>query len=552
VIATDLLIRSPSGSERIESLNSASTTIGRGPDNDILISDLSVSRTHARVDRIGGRYQISDLDSRHGVIVNEEKITEPTFVSHGDQIRLGAVSIDVLTGIELTDSGFSMDPDSTATLRYDQVPFVTPQTSWDEISLESKLQMNPVIWARFVAFLDAVSVTQHRPLTQVLESTVSHCLKIFRQADRACLILSEKRGPSPQVAQCRQKTGSEKSVRVSNTVVSQVIESRRSLVSYNAQADFESNSIVKEGIFSLMCVPIIAENKTLGVLYLDTASPGKVFNQSDLELLTVFSNASAAYIEHHLLLEEAIQRRILEEEMRKAAAIQRRLLALRAPEVPGYGIHLGNLPCFAAGGDYVDTMWCGERLFLALGDVSGKGIPAAMLTSTLQAAVHAQAVTSTNLSEIASRVNAFLHQRTSSEKFATLFLGCLDVESGRLTYVNAGHCPPVLFRQNVDEPERLSSTGMIIGAFPDVPYPVAETVLSPGDLMVIFTDGFFEQPSASGAEFGEDRLIRFLVEHRPSALPLLAKGLEDEVMRFADEVEQQDDMTQLLVKRGEF
>jgi serine phosphatase RsbU (regulator of sigma subunit) len=441
-----------------------------------------------------------------------------------------------------------MDPDSTETLEYDDVPLVTPQTSWDEISGDPNVDMDPVIWARFVAFLDAVSVTRHRPLNEVLESIVAHCLKIFRQSDRGCLMLIEKGKLTPKVAHHRN-TGAGP-VRVSDTVVQRVLETRQSLLSYNAQVEFISKSILEEGVFSVMCVPIVAENKILGVLYLDTASPGKLFRQSDLELLTVFANASAAYIEHHLLLEDAIQRRILEEEMRKAAEIQQRLLALQAPDVPGYGVHLGNLPCFAAGGDYVDSMWCGEKLFLALGDVSGKGIPAAMLTSTLQAAVHAQAMTATDLSEIAGRVNSFLHQRTSSEKFATLFLGCLDANSGLLHYVNAGHCPPVLFRKDREEPERLKSTGLIIGAFSTASYEVEEALLGPGDLMVIYSDGFFEQRSDSGEEYGEDRLIRFLSEHRQLDLDQLANRLEEEVIQFAASADRQDDMTQLLIRRS--
>lgn len=547
--ATKLLVRTRDGAERIEELNRETTSIGRGPENDILISDLSVSRRHARMARAGKGFEIVDLDSLHGVVVNGRRIIAPTFINRGDQIQLGAVCLEVLSSVELTDSGFDLDPDSTATLEHDQVPVVTPESSWDEISGDPEFQMDPVIWARFLAFLDAVAVIRHRPIAEVLESIVAHCFKIFRQADRVCLMLVENGEPVPKVA-CHRNTGNGP-VRVSSTAVRRVLENRQSLLSYNAQLEFETKSVMEEGIFSMMCVPIIAENETLGILYLDTGVPGKLFCQGDLELLTVFSNASAAYIEHHLLLEEAIQRRILEEEMRKAAEIQRRLLALQAPEVPGYGIHLGNLPCYAAGGDYVDSMWCGEKLFLALGDVSGKGLAAAMLTSTLQAAVHAQAITSTNLSDIAFRVNDFLHQRTASEKFATLFLGCLEADSGRLTYVNAGHCPPIVFRRDRDEPERLDSTGLIIGAFPNVSYDVAVAHLRPGDLMVVFTDGFSEQLSGSGEEYGEDRLVDFLRKRRNFDLPSLGKALEEEVMRFADSVRQHDDMTQLLVRRAD-
>jgi len=545
---TNLLIKSRDGSERIEVLKSPKALIGRGPENDIIISDLSVSRSHASIERVGQAYQIADLNSRHGVLVNGDRITDATVVKQGDRIQLGAVRVVVLPAVELTDSGFSMDPDSTATLEYDDVPLVTPQTSWDEISGDPHVDMDPVIWARFVAFLDAVSVNRHRPLPEVLESIIAHCMKIFRQSDRGCLMLLDKGKLTPKVAHHRNI--GDGPVKISDTVVKRVVETRRSLLSYNAQVDFVSKSILEEGIFSVMCVPIVAENHILGVLYLDTAIPGKLFGQNDLELLTVFANASAAYIEHHMLLEDAIQRRILEEEMRKAAEIQQRLLALQAPEVPGYGVYLGNLPCFAAGGDYVDSMWCGKKLFLALGDVSGKGISAAMLTSTLQAAVHAQAMTSTDLSDIAGRVNSFMHQRTSSEKFATLFLGCLDADSGRLHYVNAGHCPPVVFRKDRDDPERLESTGLIIGAFSAASYEVEEAFLGPGDLMVVYSDGFFEQRSESGEEYGEDRLIRFLGEHRQLDLEELAQKLEEEVIQFAANADRQDDMTQLLVRRA--
>ncbi len=343
---------------------------------------------------------------------------------------------------------------------------------------------------------------------------------------------------------------------VSQTVVQQVATTRDSVMSSNAQADQRlaaAQSVVMQGICSVMCVPLVSDEEVLGVLYVDTHSPIQTFTSAHLKIFTALGNIAAGHIMRQRLMTENIRQRVLDEQMRAAADTQQRLLQVELPDVPGYSFHLDNRPCLECGGDYVDLLQCGDQLLLVLGDVCGKGIGAALLMATLQAGVHAQAQASSDVLEITRRVNAYLHQHTSPDKFVTLFLACLDPASGRLTYVNAGHDPPLVARQGQTTPERLPSTGLLVGAVDDVLYQaeVAETMLAPGDMLVVFTDGLHEPESPTGEAFGEERLIGFLMEHRHRPAGEMADATVDAVLEFAADHAQQDDMTQLIVKRLE-
>jgi len=232
------------------------------------------------------------------------------------------------------------------------------------------------------------------------------------------------------------------------------------------------------------------------------------------------------------------------EELRDAVATQHALLPKETPHIPGCDIAAAWTPCRGVGGDYLDLIPLGDgRLGIAVGDVAGKGVPAALLMSNLQAAVRALAPEVNGPASLAGRVNRIVSANLASNKFITMFYGILD--GRRLTYTNAGHHAPVLIRANGDC-ARLDAGGPVLGVFPACVYPQASVELRSGDRLVLFTDGMVEAEDPDGAEFGEDRLFSLASENRALDAAGLRQKLMDTVATFT-RGDFQDDATLLVL-----
>jgi sigma-B regulation protein RsbU (phosphoserine phosphatase) len=247
------------------------------------------------------------------------------------------------------------------------------------------------------------------------------------------------------------------------------------------------------------------------------------------------------------LLEESLEKRRMEEDMRMAAEIQTGLLPKEAPAVAGYGLTGCNRPCRTVGGDYYDFAVEDERLLLALGDVSGKGTGAALLMTVLRAAVRGL-WTQPALAEAVARINRTVCQNVPSNKYVTFVMARLDPSAGRLEYVNAGHNPPLLIRSGGDV-ERLEEGGTVLGMFEATPYAIGTAELRPGDTLLIFSDGVTETFNEAQDEFGEEGLIEVAVRGRG----LEAEKLQDEILKalddFAAGAKATDDRTLIVLKR---
>ncbi|HLY19059.1 MAG TPA: SpoIIE family protein phosphatase [Bryobacteraceae bacterium] len=213
-------------------------------------------------------------------------------------------------------------------------------------------------------------------------------------------------------------------------------------------------------------------------------------------------------------------------EIEAASVTQRGLLPREIPRFPGYGISAAWRPAGAVSGDYLDVLRLDEsHLALCVADVIGKGVPAALLMSNVQAAVHALAGEKLSTGELAGRINRIVAGNLGSGKFITFFYGVLDSQRRRFSYTNAGHCEPILVRQN-GECTRVNHGGVVLGVFPDWTYHEAHLDLSPGDRLVLFTDGITEIANAADEEFGEERLMEVLRTHRA----LDAEAMQQRVM----------------------
>jgi serine phosphatase RsbU (regulator of sigma subunit) len=335
-----------------------------------------------------------------------------------------------------------------------------------------------------------------------------------------------------------------------------VLDQRVSLLIPNILEDAtlrSQDSIMSSGIRAALCAPLwytatsgTDQDAVIGLVYLDTLAR-QSFGEDDLKIVTAVANVAASKIENVRLIEESIEKRRLEEDIHVAAGIQQGLLPRKAPQVPGYDLAGSNRPCHTVGGDYYDFSYEQGQLLMALGDVSGKGIGAALLMTVLRAAVRAHWAEA-GMAEAVARINRTVCQNVPENKYVTFCMAQLDPQSGRLTYVNAGHNPPLLVR--ADGPtETLTEGGMVLGMFESVPFAQATVDLRPGDTLVIYSDGVTETFDAEGNEFAEDRLADVARRGRG----LSAEALEGEILRdlelFSRGAKATDDRTLIVLKR---
>jgi serine phosphatase RsbU (regulator of sigma subunit) len=334
------------------------------------------------------------------------------------------------------------------------------------------------------------------------------------------------------------------------------MEERVSLLLPNVLEDvrFKSeDSILASGIRTAMCAPLWftatgeGKDSVIGLVYVDSLQHAHSFTEDDLRVLTALANVAAAKIENVRLLEESLEKRRMEEDMRMAAEIQTGLLPREAPRLQGWDLAGCNRPCRTVGGDYYDFAIESGRLLLALGDVSGKGTGAALLMTVLRAAVRAH-WTEPSLSEAVARINRTVCQNVPSSKYVTFFLGALDPAAGWLDFVNAGHNPPLLVRAN-GTVEKLSDGGLVLGMFENVVYDGGGVEMHPGDTLVVYSDGVTETWDPDGEEFGEESLIPLAVRNRA----LDAEGIQNvilrEIERFEAGARATDDRTIVVLRR---
>ncbi len=299
-----------------------------------------------------------------------------------------------------------------------------------------------------------------------------------------------------------------------------------------------------------LIVPMRMQQEVKGYILVGEKLNKGPFTQSDRDFLATLANMLVASLENAQLFQERLEKKRMEEDLALARTIQARLLPREMPEIPGYDLHGLNIPSKQVGGDYFDIIrLAGDEYILTVADVSGKGIPAALLMSNLQAGLHMLKYESYNLTEMTARLNNLIYQNTTVEKYITFFIAHLNIRKHTLSYVNAGHNPPYLFNA-AGEVRELSKGGLILGMMPDLSYEYEVLKLHPGDCLTMFTDGVTEAMNDKEEPFEEFRVISFFDRgrrQRPSRE--INEALVEELYRFAGDPTEDDDITILTMRR---
>ena len=304
-----------------------------------------------------------------------------------------------------------------------------------------------------------------------------------------------------------------------------------------------------ESVRSLLCVPMMAKSNLIAVLTVYNKRDGNQFSEEDQRLLAIIGAQSAQVMENARLYEEEQALHQMKEEIRLASRIQLDLLPKNDPEIPGYEIAGKSIPAQLVGGDYFDFIPAeGGRMAICLGDVSGKGLPASLLMANLQATLRGQTFLGPPPQVCLQRSNRLLYQSTSSEKFVTLFYSILDPASHFLSFSNAGHDAPMLLHGG-GELERLQTGGIVLSILEDFPYEEGRITLTPGDLLVIYTDGITEAVNQHQELFGEERLVATIRSCRDKSAREIIDHIIAAAKSHAGSVPQADDMTLIAIKR---
>ena len=298
-----------------------------------------------------------------------------------------------------------------------------------------------------------------------------------------------------------------------------------------------------------LLVPIVRQDTLVGLLGVGPKLSGARFHAEDVGLLALVAQQIGASLDNLRLVSENLQKRVMEDELQLAAQIQKNLLPTVFPCGRGYSTHALSLASKEVGGDYYDVFVLEDRLYVAIADVSGKGVPAALLMASLRAALRSNVQHLSSPAQVLERINDLLFESTSPEKFATFFFGLLDLRTHELVFANAGHNYPMILRAD-GAVEELTQGGLVLGIFPGTRYTDGEARLGDGDLLFLYTDGVTEASNAQEEEYGTERLLGLLQQSLDRTAEQVVADVLGAVRSFASASDPGDDITMLAVRRA--
>jgi serine phosphatase RsbU (regulator of sigma subunit) len=525
-------------------LNKGRHVLGRHPECDIVVDAGAVSRRHAQLFRVGDEFYVEDMNSRNGTFVNDQMIFGRHRLAEGDRIRV----CDIAFSYHGDQTSAVSDQSSVAVLVDDlqESNMSTIMSKLDVSSEDGSVRFSATPDAQLKALLEITkALGKSLSLDQVLPRVLSSLFKLFLQADRGFILLRDDQGELvPRWTKLRRE-GSTETIRISRTIVKEVVRTKQAILSADAAADerFElSDSVADFRIRSMMCAPLIdSEGNVMGAIQIDTLDQRNRFRPEDLEVLVCVAIQAAVAIDNAKMHEAALLQRELARDLELAREVQKGFLPDRAPELPGYVFFDYYQPANHIGGDYYDYIPLPDgRLGVVVADVVGHGVAAALLMSKLSASVRFCAVMESEPAKALTRLNRTLSPELFDGRFVTLVMVIIDSRSHEMTVVNAGHMAPLLRRGDgsmTDLGANISGLPLMVDS--GVAYEQYLHKLAAGDCVVMFTDGITEAMNPQGELYGTDRLRQHIGASDPCKVGELV--IED-VEQFMENRAAKDDM----------
>lgn len=400
----------------------------------------------------------------------------------------------------------------------------------------------------------ATTITSTQPVDEIIEQIVFKCIKYLGVEEGTISLLERGRqsGEFHTMIRRRDSSAERVPIKLDDRLKGWMLKQRKVLLSNNIREDerFQHLSVESYSFDSILCVPLIVKGDLIGYLAVFNKKNREPFTDQDRRLLSIIGTQSAQVLENARLYEEEKALFSLQEEMRLAREIQLSLLPDHPPDVPGYQISAINLPAKSVGGDYYDFIsLSSDKLGFCVGDITGKGMPAAMLMANLQATLRSQVMIFEDCCNCLRGTNKQLYRNTETTKFATLFYGVLHPEQNLLEYANGGHDPPLLYRTNQPDPVSLEATGLLLGVMEEASYELSSINFISGDVLLLYTDGITEAMNLQGEEFGLERLQALVSGHRHNSAKEIVELILGEIKQHAAKAPQSDDITLMVIKK---
>jgi len=550
-------------------INKGRYTMGRSVNNDLQIVDRRMSRTHAEVYEEGGAYFVRDLGSKNGTLLNGANVNLAVILNPGDIIQVGDTTVLFDHETESSHGAISSAPGLASSKKDSSVRLVeennwgatqeemqagVPQTAGVEIG---KANISAKVAAQRLEILYKVTeaIRSFFVLGELLEQIMEIIMDVLKP-DRSYLLLQDEETGEliPEVVKSTDEPIAQMEVKISMSIVERCMNEGISLLVSDAAADDRfaaSESIIMNRIRTAMVAPIIYKGDVLGAVYIDTNTRMLPFTKEELELLTGITNQAAVAITNARMHEQLVEQHKIAREMEIARTIQMNLLPKTYPEIEGFEISAMSLPAKHVGGDYYDFLRLPDgRMALAVADVSGKGVPAAILTATTRSYLQSETQhPRSSLAETVSRINGMVMRDVTNDMYVTMTLVYLESEVSKLEYVNAGHCHPILMSPD-GTTRYLDKGGLFLGIMAEeAEYEVGSYELAPGDVLLLSTDGVTDIQNEEGEIFGDERLHELLRE----SLDLTAEGIRNKIyqtcLEHRGEADQFDDFTLIVLKR---
>jgi len=537
----------PGGARRFVRIDETPFLIGRSGDTarHLQLKDPRISRQCAAIVSDGDVYYVEDRGQRHGLYVNGEKITRRK-LDDGDVISFGADNF-----YELVFQ--SSEHDTSIPELLSRIENITssdaPRGGLHKLNL----------------LLEATNLLHSRlPLEAVLGTMLDHAVSVT-DADRGYLLEPEASGKL-RVILSRGRGGTRLpagEAAPSQTALQQALDSQESIITEDlAQAGASlqaAESIIAQRLRAVGVIPLYATTRAstsdsavdhkrgdfLGVVYLDSRRPA-AFSKLDRRILDALGVELGSILDNARLVERERERERMQQQLAIARDIQQALLPRGFRDFPHAVVNGINLPCLTVGGDYFDIFELSDgRTAFIIADVAGKGLGAALLTTMLQGALSGVRI-GIEPAQVFNHISQFLFEHAEVERFATMFLGILDRE-GHFEFINAGHPSPMLVRRG-EVAEPFSDGSFPVGLMPDAHYRSSRTTLTPGDILVLFSDGVTEAMDPDDNMYGSLRLREVLSDLYDAALDHLQRTVLASIQEFTRGAAQADDITLLSVR----
>jgi sigma-B regulation protein RsbU (phosphoserine phosphatase) len=543
--APRLVVIEPNGVRREVAINSTPYRIGRQAGNELTLRDSRISRQQAQILSVNGTMVLEDMGSRHGTYVNGQKTLRHE-LQPKDQVDFG-----------MADSYKLLFLGEGATIEelVERVEAPAPASSGSR-----------ELYHLGVLLEVARTLGTGLSLEDVLTAVVDAAIQVTR-TERGVLLLANEGQPGLQMIVARDAqrgTLRPDQLQVSQSVVKRVAQTRRELIVSDTGEDggmSQQESVARLELHTIIAIPVdklpvietldatisTRQGELLGVLYLDSHVPSSAFSDLDREVLRTLAREAATVVENARLFASSRAKQRLDHEIEIASQIQKNLLPKALPNLPDVSVAGSTLSCHSVGGDCFDVIELGGgRHGFFVGDVSGKGISAALLATLLQGVFFTTAAMDISLPGVFSRVNQYLCERSGEDRYATVFYGILD-KMGRFEYVNAGHVPPLL-KKKAGGLEGLGSANFPVGMFAEAEYQSARVQLDPGDFLVIYTDGVSEASNMMNELFEESRLRTIIENFTGDTVQQLGDAIREGMRVFTEGAAQSDDITILVIE----